>query len=330
MSILILHDTPQEKTGFLAGLLSQVGISLRDTVQTHVFPTAARDLDVFCGPKSEGIPGMPALVKGKYANASYRPELERVYSTINHVNPNIIIALGAAASWATLGTAGVKSIRGALQAAHPIPGTVFTTHLNRSFKVLPTYSPATVLRDWTLRPIVMADFDKARRQSLSSDITRPNRYIWLEPNLSDLAEYETRYIVHSDLLSIDIETKGDQVTCIGFSPDAHNSIVIPFFAQGWPKNNYWATLEEELEAWKFVRRWCQMKPSLFQNGLYDIKFLWRSYGIKASLAEHDTMLLHHALQPEMQKGLGFMATLYTDEASWKFMSKTETLKKEDD
>jgi hypothetical protein len=42
------------------------------------------------------------------------------------------------------------------------------------------------------------------------------------------------------------------------------------------------------------------------------------------------MLLHHALQPEMDKGLGFLGTVYTDELPWKFMrTKHETLKKED-
>jgi hypothetical protein len=36
------------------------------------------------------------------------------------------------------------------------------------------------------------------------------------------------------------------------------------------------------------------------------------------------------LQPEMEKSLGFLASIYTQEAPWKFMrSKHETIKKED-
>jgi hypothetical protein len=31
------------------------------------------------------------------------------------------------------------------------------------------------------------------------------------------------------------------------------------------------------------------------------------------------MLLHHALQPESEKSLGFLGSIYTDEASWKTM-----------
>ena len=52
-------------------------------------------------------------------------------------------------------------------------------------------------------------------------------------------------------------------------------------------------------------------------------------GIACRGAAEDTMLLHHALQPEMEKGLAFLGSVYTDEATWKFMSKVDTLKKED-
>jgi hypothetical protein len=33
------------------------------------------------------------------------------------------------------------------------------------------------------------------------------------------------------------------------------------------------------------------------------------------------MLLHHAIHPEMRKGLGFLGSIYTDEPSWKLMRK---------
>jgi len=61
------------------------------------------------------------------------------------------------------------------------------------------------------------------------------------------------------------------------------------------------------------------RPKSAQNGLYDLSFLWRSYGIAVKNYQHDTMLLHHALQPESEKSLGFLGSLYTNEASWKLM-----------
>jgi hypothetical protein len=53
--------------------------------------------------------------------------------------------------------------------------------------------------------------------------------------------------------------------------------------------------------------------------LYDLHHLWRNYGISVRNAEEDTMLLHHALQPESPKGLDFLGSVYTDEAAWKLM-----------
>lgn len=51
--------------------------------------------------------------------------------------------------------------------------------------------------------------------------------------------------------------------------------------------------------------------------------------MKTYNAEHDTMLLHHALQPESLKGLGYLGSVYTDEQSWKQMRVRTTIKRED-
>jgi len=61
----------------------------------------------------------------------------------------------------------------------------------------------------------------------------------------------------------------------------------------------------------------QSIPKLFQNGLYDIPYILRTTGIRVMGAEHDTLLLHHALQPESLKSLGFMGSIYTDHHAWK-------------
>ena len=105
---------------------------------------------------------------------------------------------------------------------------------------------------------------------------------------------------------------------IGFAPSIDEALCIPFLdPRKRPSQNYWETLEEELEAWGLVKQICESDiPKLGQNGLYDIQYLFR-YGIKVSRYLHDTMILHHAMYPELEKGLGFMGSVYTDEAPWK-------------
>lgn len=302
----------------LDGMLSQVGLTRKDCHITNVFnlrPKPSNDVKNLCGTKAEGIPGFPALTKGKFVLRKYQPELDRLFAEINKVNPNVIVALGATAAWALLHSTGIKAIRGSVAFTAP------NNKLGRTYKVVPTYHPTAIAREWSNRPVGVADLDKAKRESESPSFRRPQRMIWTYPTLDDLAMFEKLYIAPAKDLSVDIETWQNQITCIGFAPSHDHCIVIPFVSELRQGKIYWQDLEEELEAWNYVRRWLAMKPSLFQNGMYDIQFLWRSYRIPVPLAADDTMLLHHAFQPEMEKGLGFLASIYTDEMSWKFMRK---------
>lgn len=293
----------------LDNMLAEAGISRRECYCTNVLNRRVSDIKTFCGGKIEAIPGLPPIVAGKYLRKEFAPELSRLQQEIDREQPNIIIALGATAAWYLLQSSGLKAIRGSISPSHPSIG---------NFQVLPTYHPSAVSRQWNLRPIVISDLDKARRHSTHREVRRPARHIWIEPTLQDLEDYDRKFIEDATLLSADIETRQDQITCIGFAPSDTSALVIPFFTESG--RSYWSR-QEELIAWTYIRRWLTTKPTLFQNGLYDINVLWSRYGIPIPLATEDTMLLHHAYQPEMEKGLGFLATLYTDEASWKFMSK---------
>lgn len=290
-------------------LLSAAGISRRDCLVTNVFNLQLPRGDVknLCGPKPQAAEGLPPLMRGKYVKRDYAQEITRLRDEIAGASPNLIIALGATALWAFTGEMGIRQYRGVTRLS------------NCGRKLLPTYHPSAVLRQWTLRPIVIADLQKAVRQSASPDYCAPSRRIYVEPSIRDLLLFEEQHFASAAKLACDIETKQDQITCIGFSPDPSSAIVIPFFKHSG--ENYWKTKEEELEAWKIVRRWLATYPTVYQNGLYDMGYLWRVYGIPAPKACDDTMLLHHALQPELEKGLGFLASLYTDEPSWKHMGK---------
>lgn len=312
-------------------MLYEVGIARKECFVTNVFniqPEPTNDITNLCGPKTDGVRGYPSVQQGKYIRAKYEPELRRLYGEIQHHRPRLIVALGATAAWALLGTSGIKRVRGApaLLAGRAREVVGFDV------KVIPTYHPAAIMREWSLRPIAIADLDKAKREAEFPELRRPSREIWIEPTLDDLYTFEREYIIPSLDLSVDIETAGDQITCVGFAPSIDRAIVVPFVDPIARDGNYWRTLEAELMALDFVRRWCRLaKRVVGQNFNYDMHRLWRSLGIAFPNAEiDDTMLLHHALQPEMEKSLGFLATIYTPELPWKWMrAKHETLKQED-
>ena len=306
--------------GLLNAFLSSAGIDRRECYLTNVFNfrPSGNKIETLCGPKDEAIPGMPAIKKSKYVRREFATELVRLANEIKSLEPNIIVALGSSACWALLGNAGIKKVRGA-----PIIGL-------HGFKVFPTYHPAAVLREYKLRPIVLSDFKKIRRESLFLEIRRPKREFWIEPEIKDLYDFE-KYMLEAEEISIDIETWNGQITCIGFTPSIDRAIVIPFCSRETVDGNYWPDLATEMRAWRVVRKWCNLpQPKIGQNFLYDCRYLWQVYGISVRNVGNDTMLLHHAMQPEMEKSLGFLGTIYTDEPSWKFMRRgSATLKKED-
>ena len=310
----------------LTKMLDEAGLHRADIFFTNVFnlhPPGNR-IEALCGGKETAIAGYPALTKGRFVRAEFIPELERLANELESVNPNIIIALGNTAMWALLGKTAISKYRGT---------TELSTHTATGYKVLPTFHPSYIIRgSWDQRPVAILDLMKAKRESEFPEIRRPKREIWIEPTLEDLETFHDRYITRDITLSVDIETTGNAITCIGFAPSPQVSLVIPFYDTRRKTRSYWHTADSESRAWQFVRRVLEhgSPRKLFQNGLYDIAFLWRAYGIKVMGASEDTMLLHHALQPESLKGLGFLGSVYSDEGSWKHMrEKIQTIKRDD-
>lgn len=306
----------------LTQLLAMNGIRREECYLTNVFMQRpdGNDIALFCGPRATAIPGLPPLLPGKFVTPTFAHELARLSAEVALHQPNLILALGATAAWFFLHDRRVSKIRGAAVTSRLGP------------KVIVSYHPSAVLKDYTLRPILIADIEKAAREMEYRDLRRPQRYIHIEPNYQDITNFYHDYIIPAEALSIDVETIGPQITCIGLSPSPDRAMVIPFYDPTKPGGNYWATPAEEVRVWRFLSQILrQPRSAIGQNFTYDAKFFWRGYGIPVlgMAAGDDTMLLHHALQPELQKGLAFLGTIYTDEAPWKLERKSATIKRED-
>ena len=314
----------------LMKMLGEAGIKRSECYLTNVFnlrPRPTNDIQNLCRDQFTPNPyNLPALSKGQHVRPEYLPEIRRLYSELQRVRPNLIIAVGNTATWALLLSTGITKLRGVCQAAKaaPIAG----------FKVLPTIHPAVLFKGaeaWAYRPLIILDLRKARRESEYPEIRRPERTVYIEPSLSDLEQFYQEHLMNATEITFDIETNADAITCIGFAPNERVALVVPFSDPRSPNGSYWQSLDEEVAAWEFVRNVLALPcPKSAQNGLYDVTFLWKA-GIPVNNFEDDTMLLHHALQPEAEKGLGFLGSVYTDEASWKMMrrrTRDETIKRD--
>lgn len=315
-------------------LIDEIWEAHRDSVRrSNVFNIhpPGNDLAAFCGPKAGALAGYGPLVKGKgLIRAEFAGELERLGDEILDINPNVIVALGNTALWALTNQTGISKLRGTV---------CLSTHCVSDCKLLPTYHPAAILRQWENRPVTVLDLAKAGREAAFPEIRKPRREIWIEPSLEDIHKFFADYIYFDNvlgtscpLLSVDIETSGRQITCIGFAPSIDRAIVIPFFDPRAKGRSYWPTAELESMVWAAIRRVLADRsiPKLFQNGLYDISFLWTEYGIPTFGAREDTMLASHAQQPESLKGLAFLGSVYTNETAWKSERKGTTTIKRDE
>lgn len=270
-----------------------------------------------CGTRSEGRWGhMPAIKSGKYLTDQHWPELDRLRDELSRHSPNLIIGLGATSQWFLLRSSAITKRRGTIAASD-------------YGKTLTTFHPAFLVRGaWDMRPIVVFDLIKAKREADFPEVRRPQRFVHIPESPWDI-ERLIPEMARCQYLSVDIETFKDQITCIGFAWTTDRCLVVPIFHG---QSNYWRP-DDERTAWKLIRRILELPVrKLFQNGLYDIRFLWQRYGIAPRACTDDTMLLHHALQPEVQKGLGFLGSIYTDEPAWKIMRPKGkgTIKREDE
>ena len=299
----------------LKRMLEQAGFDWKACFLTNVFLDMPEGNDVknFCakrGDVGKDYPYLP-LSPGNYVRPERaRLELGRLADEVRACRPDLIIALGNVACWALIGRTGISKLR----------GSVFPCTLVEGVSVLPTHHPSSVMRDWSLRVITVGDLLKAKR-AITEGLTIPRRELWLDPSLDEVRDFCARFILgdRPRLLSFDIETFAETITCIGFAPTRDRAITIPFFDPRKPDRNYWATAEDELVAWKICVEVLRSDiPKVGQNGLYDIQYLHK-YGVMVSAYQRDTMIRHHSLYPELEKGLGFLASVYTDEPPWKVL-----------
>lgn len=320
----------------LTRMLAEAGIIREECLLTNVFTTRPPGNNIYEWTLKKkdadnewtklGNPGpypFGPLKSGSYIDPNRLGSLTRLYREIIAYDPTIVIALGNTPLWALTGEAGVTKVRGTLEEAH-IGGA-------RPYKVLATFHPAYVLRQWDARSIVIADLMKAKREHLSETYTRPQREIWLEPDIQDIRDFINLHLRPAKEFAVDIETKFDQITCIGFGTRTH-SLCVPFVDFRKPGWSYWPDVSSELLALSLVKEILALPATkIFQNGMYDIQWLWKKWGMVPKGSTDDTMLMHHSLFPEMQKGLGFLGSIYTNESSWKKMrpKKVTTGKKDD-
>lgn len=282
-------------SGLLTSALQNAGIMLSNCFRGYIYNQVPPGGDIEQINKSDN---------------DFTNSLNILKADLNKFQPNCVLLLGGTALWAS----------GTYHKVNVYRGTLFSGFDSRH-KCVATFSPGYVQKVWDEAPLFQFDVSRAAREATFPELKLPQRK--LEPSLtaSEVLRRLTE-IAPNTLVSVDIEggvpnpeetthRNLDGVTCIGISTDPLNAFTINL--QDFDDNTKGIVMKKfnELMSNPAI-------PKVLQNSLYDytvLSWLWR---INARNIAHDTMLSGWEIYPELPKGLGTQASIWTFEPYYKF------------
>ena len=305
-------------------MLQEAGILRSECYVTNVCRVRPpnNDISAFVAMRRKDITAAHVSLRDKYVLPVVKQGFDRLLQEISLVQPNVIIAFGNLAMWALTGKWGVLKWRGSMLRAD---AWYKPQETDERPKVIPSVHPAAVLRDWSLRPLVLTDLRRVAREVSSRSYSPPTWNFMIRPTfqqLSDLFEMlDTRLRSAQEpvWLSLDIETRAGHIACIGIAWSNTDAVCIPLMCVEKPEG-YWTLDEETHIVWRLSR--ILQHPSVairWQNGLYDAQYIWRWWHFLPR-GRQDTMISQHALFAALPKGLGFLGSMY---AKWYVYWKDE-------
>lgn len=251
---------------------------------------------------------LPNIFKPKnpkpYPTKEYENGVESLRHQLGESTANIFVLLGNTPLYALTDKTGITKWRGSILESNLLCGR----------KVIPTIHPSTALHEYIFGRVITHDLLRAARESEFPEIRRPSYELEIFPSFDRACDY-LNSVLHSTLsVAVDIEVLGNEVKCIGFSASNSHAFCIPFTSQG---RDYF-TPHQEADIWALVGKIIEHPdiPKIFQNGMFDLTFMFERYGIVPQNLE-DTMIAHAILYPDFRHGLDFITSIYTDHPYYK-------------
>lgn len=248
---------------------------------------------------------------GKQTNLDWSlPSLARLREDLVAFQPNIVLLMGQA----PLAYAGIShsitAFRGSLfqctEPQSPFAG----------FKCLATYDIPGVFRDYATAPLARMDIRRAAEEADSPVLALPERNIAIHLMAHECIDRLNA--ITSGRVALDIEggipPAYNGITCISFATSPTECFVVRFKDFSEQEQARLIRAIGELLARPTVEK-------ILQNSLYDnfvLSWLWRT---PIRNVTWDTMLSGWEIYPELEKGLGVQASIWTKEPYYKFERK---------
>ena len=229
--------------------------------------------------------------------------------------PNVFVAVGDESLKAVCPNyQGISKYRGSILQSSVIPG----------MKVIPIMHPAWVMRmNWEWYYVGIQDLKKVKAESVKRErvLVEPEPQFNISPTIGQVYEFMNVIFFSPCEWNIDIETRGDTITCFALSTEAlpDKALCVPIQSTTGP---YWSEAEE-VRIWQMLGKVFKANPRCMnQNLAYDIDYFLSDYRIEPSGFSFDPMIAQKFLYPEFDKGLDFTTSIYTNMEYYKDEGKT--------
>lgn len=244
------------------------------------------------------------LMRDRWVHPHIAEGFSKLLIELGAVKPNIVIALGNVAMWALTGHWGITDWRGS---------ELTVDWLGESTKVIPTYHPAAILRQWSWRSAALTDLKRAYRESDSRTYAPSEWKFDIRPSFDLVMRRLEWLLMLAEAgplpLSFDLETRSGHIACAGIAWSQTDALCIPLMASGNPEG-YWSLGEEAEITWALRCLLTHENARVVgQNLLYDAQYTLRHWGFAPRVSQ-DTMLTHHTAFCELPKALDFQASIY--------------------
>lgn len=263
--------------------------------------------------------GCGHFAAGYWFNDYIREGLDALAESIACERPEVIVALGNLALWATTRNTGIGNWRGSeLWWQGPLAdekdGAAPLLLLpDRTTAVVPTYHPAYVMRSWPWYATVMHDLRKRVVGKLDRPELREEPTYRFLHNPTDPGDIYATLIQMPDEVACDVETRRGRIACVGFAWSPHDAICIPLMhvdgTRWWP-----AEVEKVIcdHIHLVMSEYHGPKRVLIgQNFNYDRQYFINdpAFGFTPRTG-FDTMIAQHLLYPGTPKDLSHLSSMY--------------------
>lgn len=261
------------------------------------------------------------------ATSLFHKSIPHLIKEIERINPNVIVPVGNYA---------LKAL-GFNQRIGEARGGIANTSLG---KIIPTYHPAYIFRQFHEIVTCQRDWEKIARQMHSGQVKEPTENFNLNPTAEDVETLLRTLqfkVQNGDKpeIGLDIETYitdhnlKTPIKTIGISTTTTSATVVPFITQAG--NPYWKTKDESVRALLAIGQILEDPniTKMVHNSLFDILVLM-NHGFEVSGPIYDTMLGQYLVYEPSPHTLNYLVSVYADYQPWKLtadMNRDESFRR---